>query len=93
MTIAGGNGKGSGLNQLNGPWGIYVDDDQTVYITDYCNNRIVEWKSDAISGQVVADGNEPGQRSNQLYGPADLIVDKESDCLVINDYGNKRIIR
>ncbi|CAF4449399.1 unnamed protein product, partial [Adineta steineri] len=38
---------------------IYVDDDdQTIYIADYDNHRIVEWIHGAEYGQVVAGGNE-----------------------------------
>ncbi len=34
-TIAGGNGKGIQLNQLDRPQGIYLDDDdQSIYIAD-----------------------------------------------------------
>ncbi len=54
ITIAGGHEKGNHLNQLNNPCGIYIDDDQTVYIADCLNHRIMEWTSTAACGQVVA---------------------------------------
>jgi hypothetical protein len=57
VTIAGGHGRGNASNQLNVPFGLYVDDDQTVLITEIWNHRIIEWKSGATSGQVVAGGN------------------------------------
>ncbi|CAF5126009.1 unnamed protein product, partial [Rotaria sp. Silwood1] len=57
ITVAGGNGQGSETNQLNSPWGLYVDDDQTIYVVDRWNHRIVEWKCDATNGKVVAGGN------------------------------------
>ena len=47
ITVVGGNGKGNGLNQLSSPIGIYVDDDQTVYVADARNNRILEWRDGA----------------------------------------------
>jgi hypothetical protein len=40
--VAGGNGEGDGINQLSAPSGLYVDDDQTVYVADLSNHRIVE---------------------------------------------------
>ena len=41
QTIAGGNGKGNKLNQLNDPYRIYVDHQQQhIYIVDYGNHRI-----------------------------------------------------
>ncbi|CAF4727671.1 unnamed protein product, partial [Rotaria socialis] len=93
VTVAGGNGKGSGLNQLNIPFGLYVDYDQTVYIADYCNHRIVAWKCGAESGEVLAGGNGPGNKSDQLYQPKNVILDKDEDWLIISDYKNRRVVR
>ncbi len=80
---------GDGINQLSHPYGLYVDDDQTVYIADSQNHRIVEWKSGAPSGQVVAGGNG----AHQLLHPSDVIVDKERDSLIICDRWNRRVVR
>ncbi len=93
VTVAGGNSQGSGNNQLHIPTGLYVDDDQTVYVADQSNHRIVEWKSGATSGQVVAGGNGKGNGAHQLSNPRDVIVDKERDSLIICDYVNKRVVR
>jgi sugar lactone lactonase YvrE len=91
--VAGGNGYGNGINQLSLPMGLYVDDDQTVYVADQSNHRIVEWKSGATSGQVVAGGNWEGSGAHQLSNPRDVIVDKERDSLIICDYSNSRVVR
>ena len=93
LTVAGGNGKGNGINQLSNPCGLYVDDDQTIYVADWSNHRIVEWKSGATSGQVVAGGNGQGSGDHQLSYPQDVIVDKERDSLIICDYSNQRVVR
>jgi sugar lactone lactonase YvrE len=92
VTVAGGNEEGTKLNQLSQPWGLYVDDDLTVYIADYWNHRIVAWKCDATSGHVVAGGNGEGNRADQLNGPTDVIVDKRSDSLIISDRENGRVV-
>ena len=63
------NRQGNGSNQLFYPWGLYVDDEQTIYIADFRNHRIVEWKSGAKSGKVVAGGNGQGSGAHQLHGP------------------------
>jgi hypothetical protein len=79
ITVAGGNGSGDGLKQLHYPWGIYIDDDdQTIYIADNYNHRVVEWKFGSANGQVVAGGNGNGNRADQLYIPRDVIVDKKA---------------
>jgi sugar lactone lactonase YvrE len=93
LTVAGGNGIGDGLNQLFRPVGLYVDDDQTVYVADNENHRILEWKCGAINGEVVVGGNGQGNEINQLNHPSDVIVDKDGNHLIICDLGNKRVIR
>ncbi|CAF3525259.1 unnamed protein product [Rotaria sp. Silwood1] len=93
ITVAGGSGRGNGSNQLSSPSGLYVDDDQTIYVADQANHRIVEWKQGATNGQVVADGNGQGSGDHQLYNPYDVIIDKERDSLIICDYTNKRVVR
>jgi sugar lactone lactonase YvrE len=91
--VAGGNGIGNGRHQLDNPFGLYVDDDLTVYVADFSNHRIVEWKWGATSGEVVAGGNGQGSGAHQLYNPYDVIVDKETDSLIICDHLNQRVVR
>ena len=94
MTIAGGNGLGSGTNQLYHPLGLVVDDNQTVIIADTLNHRIIQWKNvDTTNGQVVAGGNGEGSGLHQLNRPADVLIDKETDSLIIADRGNRRVVR
>ncbi len=93
-TIAGGNGKGDGLNQLSTPMDLYIDDDnETIYIVDGGNHRIVAWKYGAISGQVVAGGNGSGNRTDQLNSPRGIVIYKKNDCVLISDQLNRRIMR
>ena len=81
VTIAGGNGQGDQLNQLSQPCGICVDDDdQCIYIADYANDRIVQWRFNASKAQVVAGRNENG---DQLSSPTDAIIDKKTDSFII----------
>ncbi|CAF1380650.1 unnamed protein product [Rotaria sp. Silwood1] len=93
LTVAGGKGQGNGINQLSDPSGLYVDDDQTIYVAEWSNHRIVEWKRGATSGQVVAGGNGQGSGDHQLDDPYDVIIDKERDSLIICDYSNSRVVR
>ncbi|CAF5051050.1 unnamed protein product [Rotaria sp. Silwood1] len=93
ITVAGGNGSGSGTNQLSLPWGLYIDDDQSIYVADRDNHRIVERKSGATNGTVVAGGNGSGNGAHQLNYPYDVIINKESDSFIISDGRNKRVVR
>ena len=72
ITVAGGNGSGSNLSELNAPWDIYVYDNETIYVADNGNHRIMKWKSGETSGQIVADGNGPGNRTDQLNKPTSI---------------------
>ncbi|CAF3896363.1 unnamed protein product [Rotaria magnacalcarata] len=67
LIAVGGNGQGHGINQLDSPYGLYVDDDddQTVYVADSSNHRIVKWKKGATNGQVVVGGNGKGSGAHQ----------------------------
>ncbi|CAF3564138.1 unnamed protein product, partial [Rotaria socialis] len=86
MTIAGDNGEGGATNQLNDPQGLFVDDDQTVVITDFGNHRIMQWKNgDTTNGQVVAGDEGEGNGLHQLRYPTDVLIDKETDSLIICD--------
>ncbi|CAF1423880.1 unnamed protein product [Adineta steineri] len=93
ITVAGGSGQGNKNNQLSKPYTLYIDEDETIYIVDFNNHRIVEWKRGASNGQIVAGGNGAGYQDNQLNHPTSVIVDKVNDCFIISDNGNQRVIR
>ena len=93
VTVAGGNGKGVALNQLDYPWSVRVDADRTVYIADSNNHRILAWKQNLLAGQMVAGGNGSGKRPDQLHGSADVIIDHRTDSLLISDGKNRRVVR
>jgi len=93
-TIAGGNGPGNQLNQFDWPNGIYVDDQQqTIYVADEYNHRIIKWKFGERNGEVVAGGNGPGNRIDQLNNPCNVILDKNKKSLIICDVGNRRVVQ
>lgn len=85
MTIIGKNRPGI---QLYSSVGIVFDNDQTMLVADYSNNRIVEWKSNSTNGEIVL-----GQDENQLKHPVDMIIDQNDNSLIIADQGNRRVIR
>ncbi|CAF2212396.1 unnamed protein product [Rotaria magnacalcarata] len=93
VTIAGGNGGGGATNQLSLPYGLFVDDDQTVVIADFANDRIMQWTTDdTTNGQVAAGGNGEGNGLNQLNRPTDVLIDKQTDSLIICDRFNQRVV-
>ncbi|CAF1144770.1 unnamed protein product [Adineta steineri] len=93
-TIAGGNGRGNKSNQLIHPHGIYVDnDDDSIYIADTDNHRVVRWGFGAKNGEIVAGGTGSGRELYQLNFPLDVVLDKEKKYLIICDQRNVRVMR
>ena len=82
--VAGGNGWGNELNQLARPLCLCVNNDETVYVSDHLNNRIMEWRNGSTSGRIFA---------NDLQGPLQIVIEKQPDCFLVCDYFNRRIVR
>jgi len=93
VTVAGGHGAGNATNQVWSPNGLFVDDDQTMVIGEWGNDRSTQWKMGDTNGQVVAGGHGSGDQLNQLSVPTDVLIDKESDSLIICDLANDRVVQ
>ncbi|CAF3684576.1 unnamed protein product [Adineta steineri] len=93
ITVAGGNGQGQELNQLYEPSGVFIDQNKNIFIADFNNHRIVEWKYNAKEGHIIAGENGQGNRIDQLDRPTDVIVDQRTHSIIIADWGNRRVIQ
>ncbi|CAF1415626.1 unnamed protein product [Adineta ricciae] len=94
-TVAGGNGYGTGLNQLKNPSGVCVLlKDQSVYVGDQDNHRVVKWVVNATQGSIVAGvTGVAGNTSSLLNTPGDCAFDPTETFLYVADYGNHRVQR
>ncbi|CAF1463108.1 unnamed protein product [Adineta ricciae] len=94
ITVAGGKDYGRNLDQLAHPFGIFLDDNDTIYIADHDNDRIVKWEQNATVGQWVAGvkGDQDGSHQFPLFMPDDIVVDKNG-TIYISDGGNHRVVR
>ena len=80
IIVAGGHGRGSALNQLNAPYGIYVDEFNeigAIYICDTFNHRIQKWLEGAIQGITVAFHDE------QLRAPISILLEPTLDHIMM----------
>lgn len=91
-VVAGGNGRGSGLNQLNWPQCVFVDRDLSVYVSEWYNGRVTKWVEGAKEGIVVAGGKGQGSSLSQLHAPIGVVVDQRGTVYVA-DGPNNRIVR
>lgn len=89
ITVAGGNGFGTLLNQLAHPQGLWVLPEGTIYIADQENHRVVKWSRGAATGVVVAGGNGAGNAANQLNNPYDVAVDGFGNVFVSDPVNNR----
>ncbi|MBS1684133.1 MAG: T9SS type A sorting domain-containing protein [Bacteroidetes bacterium] len=93
VTVAGGNGSGSALNQLYHPEGVAVDAAGNLFVSDEGNSRVLMFPPGSTSttyGTVVAGGNGAGSGANQLNHPYNLAFDAAGN-LYVADLNNARI--
>ncbi|UJR19071.1 hypothetical protein I4U23_022202 [Adineta vaga] len=95
ITVAGINGYGSGLSQLKIPAGICVSlKDQSIYVGDQGNHRVMKWKVNATQGSIIAGSTGvTGSTSLLLDTPGDVALDPTETFLYVADYGNHRVQR
>lgn len=91
-VVAGGNGRGDQLNQLNYPTFIYISEDYSLYVSDMNNHRVMKWTKDAREGKIVAGGNGMGNRLIQLSYPEGLALDQFGQIYVVDSL-NHRVMR
>ena len=92
IVVAGGNGQGNQLNQLNYPRYLFIDKEQAVYVSDTYNHRVMKWNKGAKEGILVAGRREEGSALTQLSYPYGLFVDTSS-TIYVADSRNNRVIR
>ncbi|CAF1430910.1 unnamed protein product [Adineta steineri] len=96
ITVAGGNGQGSHLNQFSIPTGVWMTrNGQTLYIADSGNNRVMRWNIGDTQGSVVAGSASgvAGSTNKLLSYPGDVALDPTETYLYVSDYYNNRVQR
>jgi hypothetical protein len=83
ITVAGGHGQGSGLNQLDHPMGLFIDENSSIYIADTYNHRIMKWISGSSNGEVVVSYND----SKNFV--SSVVVDKNGTMYFCDRFNNR----
>lgn len=89
-SVAGGHGAGSGFNQLNSPFGFFMDSNQTIYVADAKNNRIMKWLTNQTVGELVAGTGSRGDHDDEFNNPQDVFVDN-NETIYVSDTMNGRV--
>ena len=90
IVVAGGNGQGNQLNQLNCPTYLFVDEEQAVYVSDRDNHRVTKWNKGTNQGVVVTGGQEEGSAFTQLSHLQGVCIDT-SGTIYLGDSWNHRV--
>jgi hypothetical protein len=61
---------------LADPYGIFLDTNDTIYVADRSNHRIVMWEQGASIGQFAAGVKWDSNRNTPLNMPQDVVVDE-----------------
>ncbi|CAF1105102.1 unnamed protein product [Adineta steineri] len=88
-VVAGGDGQGEALSQLDYPRGVAVDDSGAVYVADSNNHRVMKWMANAKEGTIVAGGNGNGSRTDQLSLVGGITLDEQGTIYVVDEYNHR----
>jgi hypothetical protein len=92
-TIAGFNlASGSSRSELYYPTAIYVTPNQTMFIMDTSNYRVLRWQSGDPLGYVVAGGNGAGSVFTQIGASYALFADSQYN-IYISENSNHRVTK
>ena len=72
---------------LSRPVGLDIDREQTVWLADACNHRVLHFGRD---GALLACFGEMGENAGQMRYPYDLAVTPQ-DTIMVCEYGNSRL--
>ncbi|CAF0817290.1 unnamed protein product [Rotaria sordida] len=93
VIVAGNGTGGSSLNQLDYPYGLWVDSSLNVFVSEYQNYRITKWVPGASVGVVVAGiSGSSGSTTNLLSGPTGLYYDEANQNLYISNTGSTNTV-
>jgi hypothetical protein len=90
IIVAGTGLAGGAANELNLPWGIFVDTNFDLYVADATNNRIQLFRPGELNGTTVVGNGIPNNLT--LNFPTDVMLDADG-YLYIADNHNGRVIR
>ncbi len=68
---------------VSSPYGIFINSNNTIYVADRGNNRILVWLNDSINSMTIMSGN--------LSSPYGIFVSISDDIYIDNGYPNGRV--
>ncbi|CAF1463127.1 unnamed protein product [Rotaria sordida] len=73
-------------------WGLAMDDQRYLYISDNDKHEVRRYQIGDKNGTIVAGGNGYGAGLNQFNWPTYIFVDQQQ-TVYVSDYGNHRVMK
>ena len=92
ITVAGMNGSAgnsSSNNTFGFSYGIHVDKDGFIYVSDQPNHRVLRFPPGSASGTVVAGNGIAGAGPSQLNGAYRIFVDETKSIFIADTYNHR----
>ena len=84
ITIIGGNSYECPSINLDFPQGMFIDENQTIYIADTGHHRVIKCKQDVSTVEILTDGNDKENIKSSM--PSDVVVDKNGTIYIAYPY-------
>jgi sugar lactone lactonase YvrE len=88
IVAAGTGSEGSAFNELNVPWGIFVDVNFDLYVADCFNDRVQLFQSGESNGITVAGSTSPNPTID-LSCPIGIVLDAEKYLFIVDSLNNR----
>ena len=88
IVVAGRNGEGNQLNQLNFLTYFFVDEEKALYVSDWNNPREMKRSRGAKEDLLVTGGQGKGRTLTQLSSPRGLFADTSSTICVADSWSH-----
>ena len=79
--------NGESVGELNGPWGVAVNDRDEIAVTEIYNHRVSVFRSDGIYSRSFG---RKGENDGEFDEPCGIAVDSHGN-IVVADYYNHRV--
>ncbi|CAF4061871.1 unnamed protein product [Adineta steineri] len=91
-VLVGGYGNGTAGNSLNAlyyPIGLYVNINETIYVGDLMNGRVIRLHQGSLVGSIVAGSGTPGATNTQLGAASGVYVDASHNIYASDSLYNR----
>jgi sugar lactone lactonase YvrE len=97
------NASGLSATKFSSPYGVWITQDDALWVSDYGNNRILRFDAastkangaaaNGVVGQPNFDANPPGLKSRTLDSSLFSLFVDPAGSLWVPDSGNRRVLR